>query len=162
MSRIPPTIRRYVVPAQVLQDSGELLRERGRHGLEAVVVWVGRLLDETNGAVAAAVRPRQVAYRSDAGCAVEVPPDALSELIAALPHGVVVLARLHTHPTTAYHSPVDDTNMLISHNGAISIVVPCFAREPIDLTRCSVNQLVHGTGWIQLSPDEVTDRFEIR
>lgn len=162
MNRIPATLHRYLVPAQVLQDSRRLLRDGGRQGLETVVVWVGYVIDETTAAVMAAIRPGQVAYRGDDGCAVEVPPEALSELIAALPDGMFVLARLHTHPTVAYHSPVDDTNMLISHNHAISIVVPFFAADPLDLLRCSVNELVHGHGWAELTADEITERFEIR
>jgi hypothetical protein len=162
MSRIPATLYRYVVPSAVLTKTRELLRERGELGLEAVVVWLGQVLDEHTGLITGALRPGQVAFRNDLGCAVEVPPDALSELIRILPEQTFVLVRLHTHPAEAYHSPVDDTNMLISHNGAISIVVPHFARDPLDLTRCSVNHLVHGVGWVELTSDEVTERFEVR
>jgi hypothetical protein len=162
MSRIPATLQHYIVPASALVETRRLLRERGEQGFEAVVVWIGQVLDDTTGFITAAVRPGQVAYRSDVGCSVEVPPDALSELIRALPDNTFVLVRLHTHPAEAYHSPVDDTNMLISHNGAISIVVPYFARDPLDLTRCSVNQLVHGVGWVELPGDDVAQRFEIR
>lgn len=159
--RIPATLQHYTVPASVLSDSRELLRERGRKGLEAVVVWIGEVVDDTQARVAVAVRPGQIAYRSAAGCAVEVPPEALSELIEALPDGLFVLARLHTHPTEAYHSEVDDTNMLISHHGAISIVVPHFARDPLELSRCSVNELRHGTGWVELAPADVNRRFTV-
>lgn len=159
--RVPATLQHYTVPATVLSDSRELLRERGRKGLEAVVVWVGDVVDDTRARVAVAMRPGQIAYRSAAGCAVEVPPEALSELIGALPDDMFVLARLHTHPTEAYHSEVDDTNMLISHHGAISIVVPYFARDPLELSRCSVNELRHGTGWVELTPAEVSRRFTV-
>lgn len=162
MTRVPPTLRRYVIPAEVVDDSRRLLRERGALGLEAVVVWVGSVVDDTTAEILAAVRPGQVAYRSGEGCAVEVPPEALSQLIAALPRGVYVLARLHTHPADAYHSEVDDTNMLISHDHAISIVVPNFARDELDLASCSVNELRHGFGWVELEPAEVADRFLVR
>lgn len=162
MTRLPPTLRRYAIPAGVLADSREMLRERGELGLEAVVVWVGEVVDETTAQILAAVRPGQIAYRSEEGCAVEVPPEALSELIAALPRDVYVLARLHTHPADAYHSKVDDSNMLISHNHAISIVVPNFARDDLDLSSCSVNELRHGRGWLELPPAEVAERFLVR
>ena len=159
--RIPATLQHYAVPAAVLSDSREMLRERGLRGMEAVVVWVGNVVDDTTARITAAVRPGQIAYRSDAGCAVEVPPEALSELIEILPDDVFVLARLHTHPTEAYHSDIDDTNMLISHHGAISIVVPYFAREALKLARCSVNELRHGTGWVELTATEVNRRFTV-
>ena len=162
MTRVPPTLRRFLIPSSVLTDSQQLLRERGELGLEAVVVWIGEVVNATTAHILAAVRPGQIAYRSEEGCAVEVPPEALSELVAALPRGFFVLARLHTHPGVAYHSEVDDTNMLISHDRAISIVVPRFARAELDLSSCSVNELRHGRGWVELSPAEVAERFEVR
>lgn len=162
MSRLPATLHRYLVPKRVLTDTRELLRERGEHGVEGVVVWVGIAIADTTAQVLGAIRPGQIAYRSAGGCAVEVPPEALSQLISSLPDDVFVLVRVHTHPTEAYHSEVDDTNMLISHNGAISIVVPYFARDPLALSSCSVNELRHGEGWVELSPSEVTARFLVQ
>lgn len=161
MSRIPPTIHRYLVPRRVLEDSWTFLQEGGEHGFEAVAVWIGRVVDDSTARVVAAARPGQVAYRGELGCAVEVPPDELSRLISVLPDDHFVLARLHTHPTEAYHSELDDMNMLIGHRGAISIVVPDFARLPLELTCCSVNELRHEMGWIELSQAEVSERFAV-
>jgi len=143
----------------LLERTQQLLSGPGREGYEAVVVWIGRREPGEPIEALMAVRPGQIAYRAAEGCAVEIPPDALTELIAALPAGLSVVARIHTHPTEAYHSPVDDTNMLISHEGAISIVVPNFARAPLDLLACSVNELHHDRGWVELSHREVTERF---
>ena len=161
MSRVPPTLSTYTIPHRVLEDTRDLLREPGLQGFEAVVLWVGTVDDETSATVRAAVRPGQTAVRGDQGCAVEVPPEALSALISALPPEVFVLARIHTHPGEAYHSPVDDTNMLIAHEGAVSIVVPDFATAPLDLHACSVNELRSASGWRELNGDEVHRRFLI-
>jgi hypothetical protein len=150
----------YIVSRQVLVETRELLAEVGRKKLESVVVWIGRL-HEGEGEVLAAVRPRQYAYRWGEGVGVEIPGDAIAELISALPAGTLVLARVHTHPGEAYHSDVDDLNLLIAHEGAISIVVPNFAAEPINLSCCSVNELQHGEGWVELDSDEVRTRFEV-
>ena len=90
-----------------------------------------------------------------------MPQDALAELISALPEGTAILARVHSHPGKAYHSDLDDTNMLIAHQGAISIVVPDFARETVRLDRCSMNVLDHETGWRELSRRQVQERFEV-
>ena len=162
MSAVPSDLRRIDVPRTVLDETRELLAELGSEGLESTVLWVGLVIGPQTAEVLAAVRPRQVAYRSDHGLAVEVPQDALSELISALPEGVFVLARVHSHPGAAYHSELDDTNMLIAHEGAISIVVPDFARRPIDLTRCSVNELRHDRGWVELDGAAVRDRLHVR
>lgn len=161
LDSVPPTLRRYVVPQAVLDETWSLLREAGEDGFESIVVWLGRVPDPETAEVLGAARPRQVAYRTPEGVSVEVPQDALSELITSLPEQVHVLVRVHSHPTEAYHSELDDTNMLISHEGAVSIVVPDFARGRPDLLTCSVNVLRHDEGWRELSRDAVDARFVI-
>jgi len=158
---VPRTLRYYHLDGDVLSETGELLREAGQEGLESVVVWLGRIIDDETAQVLAAHRPRQICFRSDDGVGVQIPLDAISELISGLSAGVVVLARVHSHPHEAYHSEVDDGNALIAHHGAISIVVPNFAAEPVHLQRCSVNELRHGEGWIELDPGEVEERFAV-
>ena len=156
---LPDTLHTYLLGDGLLQDTRGLLRHSGEQGHEAVVLWIGTVQDATTARVAGAVRPRQVAYRTDVGCAVEVPPDAIGDLVAALPDRHFVLARVHTHPGGAYHSETDDRNLLIAHRGAISVVVPDFAAGPLDLARCSVNELGPDGTWRELSPREVAARF---
>lgn len=162
MTAIPRDLRHIDLAADVLVDTRELLAEAGAESLESTVLWVGRITAPDSAEVLAAIRPRQVMYRTPEGVGVEVPQDSLFELIASLPEGIVVLARVHTHPGAAYHSELDDTNMLIAHDRAISIVVPDFARAPIDLANCSVNELRHGEGWVELDVTTVRDRFRVR
>lgn len=158
---VPPTLRHYTVPQEILEQTTDFLRRRGKEGLEATVAWLGRVVDATHAEIQRAYAPEQIGYATDEGVAVEVTQQGLAALIAALEPGIFVLARVHSHPTRAYHSPLDDDNMLISHEGAISIVVPNFARDSIDLGTCSVNELRHGLGWQELSAEEVDERFTI-
>jgi hypothetical protein len=158
---IPPTLRRYRVEAETIELTGEFLARRGEAGLEATVLWLGRVVDPETAEVIAPFAPEQIAYRSEEGVAVEVTQDGLSELISELPDGVFVLCRVHSHPGAAYHSDTDDENMIIGHPGAISIVVPHFAREPIDLAHCSVNELQADGSWRELGAGEVRERFEV-
>lgn len=151
----------FLVPRHLVELSQPLLAEPGREGYEAVVVWTGRARGDGSVDVVDVIRPAQVARRSLVGCSVEIPPEALTELIRVLDEGCFIVARLHTHPTEAYHSELDDTNMLISHVGAISIVVPFFARDRIVLEKCSVNELTRDEGWVELSADEVQERFRV-
>jgi hypothetical protein len=160
-TRIPRTLRRYRLRRRTLEETRAFLLERGVNGLEAVVLWLGSIVDDDTAEISAAYVPEQIAYRTDEGVAVEVTQDGLTRLISALPPGVFVLVRIHSHPGEAYHSELDDMNMLISHEHAISVVVPNFAIEPIDLTACSVNELEHGRGWRPLVAAEVAERFEI-
>jgi hypothetical protein len=157
-----PTLQTvYVIPRQVLDDTRQLLAPSRRNQVEGVVVWWGRMLHGDLARVETAFRPRQRARRSAWGLSVEVPREGITEMISLVPSGVSVLVRLHTHGTVAYHSDTDDHNMLIAHQGAISVVIPFFAREPIELASCSVNMLDHARGWVELSGDEVARRFEV-
>ena len=159
--KIPPTLRNYVIPQHVLDQTREFLRERGEHGVEGVVLWLGEIVDDETGAVLAAFVPEQIGRRSELGVSVEVTAEGLTRLISDLPAGVFVLIRVHSHPTDAYHSDLDDDNMLISHPNAISIVVPDYAHDPITLARCSINELRHRQGWVELDPADVRSRFRV-
>lgn len=157
---VPSTLDIYRLRRTVWPRTRELLRESGKHGHEAVVLWLGTVLDQTTAQITVAIAPRQIAYRSADGCAVEVPPQEIDRLVSALGPGQFVLARVHTHPSAAYHSPVDDQNRIISHVGAISIVVPYFAAGAVELSACSVNELQTDSTWFELPPGEVVRRFQ--
>jgi hypothetical protein len=161
MNRIPRTLRRYVVSSETIDRTRRFLADRGKSGFEATVLWLGRVIDETTAEILSPYEPEQVGYRSQDGVAVEVTAEGLSTLISELPDGVFVLCRVHTHPGDAYHSDLDDQNLIIAHPGAISIVVPDFARRPIELTGCSVNELGNDGRWRELSSYEVGERFEV-
>lgn len=156
---LPDTLSTYLLSDSLLDDTRGLLRESGERGYEAVVLWIGSVVNPATARVTAAIRPRQLAYRSEEGCAVEVPPDSIGDVVAALLAGQFVLARVHTHPGRAYHSSTDDRNLLLAHPGAVSVVVPAFAEKPVDLAHCSVNELSPDGHWRELSSKEVAERF---
>lgn len=162
MTRLPTTLARYLIAAETIESTQQFLAERGVEGLEATVLWLGRALDDTSAEILGPYAPEQIAYRSEDGVAVEVTAEGLTRLISALPDGVAVLCRVHSHPGEAYHSALDDQNMIIAHPGAISIVVPDFAQAPIELERCSINELDGDGRWRELTADEVRTRFEVR
>jgi hypothetical protein len=138
-----------------------MLAAPGREGWEASALWIGLPANDSSTRIVAAWQPEQIAYKTLHGAAVEVTQEALTDLILALTPGHFVAVRLHTHPSEAYHSEVDDNNMIIGHAGAISIVVPNFASDPLELARCSVNELLPPGGWAELTTAEVAQRFRI-
>jgi proteasome lid subunit RPN8/RPN11 len=158
---VPPTLYLLAIPRAVLCDTWELLRGPGGEGLEATVLWPGRVLDDTRGEVLSAYRPEQIAYRSALGLSVAIPPEALTDLVTSLPLGIHFLARVHTHPGVAYHSEVDDGNLIIGHVGAISIVVPDFAVGPPSLDDCSINRLAGDGSWRELSEEETSRCLQV-
>lgn len=155
-----PPVTTIEITTDQLNDTWSLMREPGRDGFEAAVLWIGPVDAHRRAVVGRVVRPRQWATRTASGVGVALDPDALTDLILSL-EGEIVLARLHTHPTSAYHSHVDDHNTVIGHPGAISIVVPDFAAGPPDLHTCSVNVL-DTLGWREIRQSEIAERIHIR
>lgn len=156
---IPPTLVRWRVPHRVVVETRAFLVERGEKDCEAVVLWLGPVASEIEAVVTSAYVPHQIAYRSDEGLAVEIPVEEWTNLALRLPSGVFVLAKVHSHPGEAYLSEADVANPYLCHEGAVSIVVPDFARRPLaGFEGCSVN-IFRGQRWIELPPDEVQGAF---
>lgn len=151
----------YTIPSSVITNSRETLLIAGREGLEGVVLWIGER-HATHVEILSEYVPRQIAYRSDHGVAVQIPDEEIALIIARLPEGLAVACRVHSHPGEAYHSSTDDLNALLSHAGAISIVVAHFARDEIRLEHCSVNELGQDFRWRELPARETRQRFRVR
>src|SRR6266852_6546063 len=102
---IPPTLRHFFVPRWVLQDSRLLLAGPGAQGYEAVVLWLGSVLSPTEARVEHVYFPRQIAYRSDDGVAIEIPIEEWTDLALRLPFFFVVTATTDIYTLSLHHSP---------------------------------------------------------
>ena len=88
------------------------------------------------------------------------------QLALALGPDDLFAARIHSHPADAFHSPADDANPVLTHEGALSIVVPFFGLGlRLGLDACAVlrreedrwRPLPAGPDrdqWIQARPEE--------
>lgn len=162
MTGLPDPNATYRIPRAVLTATRDLLAESGHRGHEAAVVWLGDTNTPDTANVRDVYRPAQIATATPFGLSVEITEDGLTNLIAGLAPPTVVLARLHTHgDNDTCHSELDDTNFLVGHVGAISIVVPSFARDPLNLANCAVHQLTADGTWSELSPADIDHRFVI-
>jgi hypothetical protein len=151
---------RFRVPGIVLAETRAFFEQQGFYGHEGTALLVGRY--ENNLAVIRRLFvPEQIAYSSRFGVGVELTPRAHFTLTDNLEHDERFFARIHSHPGRAYHSPVDDENQVINHVGALSIVVPYFARDPIVLERCAVFRYCPPNGWLPLSTCEISTTFEV-
>ena len=119
----------------------EHLRQSGREGLEGVALLAGppEPVGSRTALLNTVILPQQVAHRSVLGVAVEILPEEAARLAIELAlRGLVLFMKFHSHPREAYHSHVDDQNMLMRFAGAVSVVVPDFARAPLKgLGRCA-------------------------
>jgi hypothetical protein len=157
----PEFVPRFLIPKTVLQASEAFLRERGEHEYEGTALWTGRPAADGWVEIARLIVPEQVAQTSEFGCHVELTAEAHYTLPDLLEPGELYYARIHSHPDRAYHSKTDDTNQVITQEGAISVVVPNFARERLELVSCAIYFLEHGRGWRRLAPTDIRDRFRI-
>jgi hypothetical protein len=161
INNLPASVPVFRVPATVLVQSQDFLRERGSKQLEGTALWAGEPEEDGGVRITRLIVPAQVAESTEFGSYVELTPRAHYTLPDLLAEGELFYARIHSHPGRAYHSSTDDANRVITQNGAISIVVPDFARATLDLARCAIYYLEHGRGWLPLTPVQVNQHFRV-
>jgi hypothetical protein len=142
-------IETFLVPRRVLEETIEFLREIGLAGYEGFTLWGGKRLEPSIFRFESAVFPEQRASRTERGLLVFVDGAALFEANRALfERGETLAAQVHTHPGDAYHSDVDDRYPLVTLLGAISLVLPNFAkRAPRDMDNWAWYRLARYGEW---------------
>lgn len=141
-----------------IRETVNLLRRAGRR--ECVLLWLGR---RENGVqhIIDVYRPLQngtIDY-------FKIPRRGMAALMERLrTQGLYVVSQVHTHPCEAFHSPTDDKWAIVRHNGALSIVLPYFAKSTtVDnfLEQAAVYQLDASNIWNEVPPEEVSRRLRI-
>lgn len=156
---IPPTISRYRVSGTILQSTADALRQVGQARKEAVALWQGRVVSETDAEVTKLVIPQQITGPRHFNIPLAERLRIMNEINQV---GEFILIQLHTHPGEAFHSEADDRYAVTKHLHAISIVIPNFAvRWTGQLNETSVNVNLGGGDWRELSQDDVVQLFEV-
>jgi len=126
-------ISRFLLPEAILLQTISLLQEIGDMGLESFVLWGGVLEGEGDLRFTSIHRPLQQPQRTPYGLSVSVPGNELARMNLWLyEHGEVLAAQVHSHPTEAFHSEMDDAYPLVTLLGSISSVAPYFAAGGLD------------------------------
>lgn len=139
------------VPRGVLEAARAFFEDQGSLGLEGTAMIAGS--DHPR-----LVIPDQKAVRTGHGASVELTAKGLFDLATALTGSERFVARIHSHPAEAFHSPTDDRNPVITFDGALSIVVPFFGlglRHGLD--SCAVYLRTDGR-WHSLHAGDQRDR----
>jgi hypothetical protein len=135
------------VPKSVADTTHAALFAAGRRGLEGMALWAG-VQDGTAFRVREAIVPLQQGIRSDHGLAVMVAAPELHRINLHLYKiGLRLLAQIHSHPTHAFHSDMDDEYAITTALGSFSIVVPDFAVDPFSIARCATYRLSPRPWW---------------
>ena len=154
------SVARVTVPRTVLLETHLHLREVGRMGHEGFALWAGRNAVERFD-VSDVLIPEQEGLRTGSGVCVRVGGGELHRInVWLFEHGLRLIAQIHSHPKDAYHSETDDTFPIVTTEGGLSLVVPEFARGPVDLAHYAVYRLLRGR-WVELSRAEITELISI-
>lgn len=148
----------YKVPSEVVEGTLAHLRNFGRMGLEAVGYWIGPC-EETEAKVAGLWVPHfhatPVSY--------DVEPSEMLRLKQELDESAyVLLAQVHSHPGSAFHSGRDDIHAASPWPGFISVVVPNGGRVMRPFFAASeVFEHLGKAKWRRLGEKEKHSRFLI-
>lgn len=147
------TVRRFVIAPSLLDETIDVLADAGRHGHEAFVLWGGVLPDPSTVTFTSVIVPEQTPHRTPDGLLVTVDGPALFAAgREAYARGEMLAGQVHSHPTDAYHSDVDDHYPLVTQLGSLSVVLPDFAvGGRRDIARWAWYRLVGEGRWQELT-----------
>ena len=141
-----------LIPTGALEEARQFFEDAGSNGCEGTGFLAGTEKDEQR--VTRFFAPAQRAS-SERGCWVEVTEEGKAQLASSLRREERWIARIHSHPGEAFHSPTDDANPVLTNEGAWSIVVPYFGlglRRGI--SACAVHRRTEGR-WTRLTTREL-------
>lgn len=145
--------------SEVVAQTLQILREPGEQGKECVVLWLADRRDR--GLIIEAYRPDHEA----AFDRFWIKAEAMEALMRHLrEHKLSLVAQVHSHPEKAFHSKTDDRYAIVRYEGALSIVVPFFAKStPVTsfVPDCAFFVLTADNTWVELPQDRVPSHFEM-
>lgn len=156
------TVMEVRVDSELFTYTHETLHECSLADVEALALWAGRYASDAVFDVLAVRVPAQRAIRTESGLAVLVDADELHRLNVWLyQQQLRLIAQIHTHPTDAYHSELDDAIPIITSQGGLSLVIPDFARGAADLATYAIYRLGPANTWDAVSERDVTDLVKV-
>lgn len=151
-------ITKVHVPCALISETVNSLRRYGEQGCEGLVFWLGRIEHDTCH-VEKVLTPPQQSIKSENGVGYFITSETLLNLNKFLASsGLRLIAQVHSHPGTAYHSAADDRYCIVTMEGGLSLVVPNFGFGPTDLHCWAIYRLSQGR-WKELSSRSVRGLF---
>jgi proteasome lid subunit RPN8/RPN11 len=148
-------------PLTVLESTLEWLRQAGESKHEGIVLFLGRRGDDGGVTVLEAYRPEHFAEADR----FHIPRESMAVLMEHLRRKrLMVAAQVHSHPGTAFHSAADDGLAIVRHLGALSFVVPRFAKTTTPenfLRESAAYELNSVNRWLRLTAEALEWRCRI-
>lgn len=152
---VVPTV---YITEKLLERTRELLASFAKNSRsEGVVYWFGFEFGEAAVVTTLVVPDADTSF----GCIRTSPRANVQALSIIIGTPLILLGQAHSHPGSGVrHSPTDDYETFASFDGAISVVVPHFGREGIELETCGIHR--HTGGAFQyIEPSEISDHISV-
>jgi hypothetical protein len=136
-----------VLNEHVWDDTVQELRTCGARGVECVMYWVGPI--DRAREVDRATHP----VHTSTGGHYRVDEQWMHRFLVSLHREKrTIRAQVHTHRGRAFHSTTDDAWPAVNTPGFYSLVIPGFAREPLDSDRMWLAMLRDDGDWDAVRP----------
>jgi proteasome lid subunit RPN8/RPN11 len=154
-------INSFEFESRHIDEAYSFLKKAGKKSYEAVALFAGKL-EGKMAIVTEVICPLQVSSRSQYGLMYTVDGKELHRINLWLYQKKLrLIAQIHSHPTEAYHSETDDEFPIMTTIGCLSIVVPYFAKEPLNHFDWAYYRLISETFWEELNHVEVIKLIKI-
>lgn len=153
-------ISKLQVSALALTDTLLSLHRSGLRDCEGVVLWLGKR-------TALQSRVTHVYHPIHHASAdfFHIPKEGMAHLMRYMDeHSVSVVAQVHSHPHEAFHSAADNEWAVVRHLGALSLVVPDFARNMTSknfMELAVTFRLAATNRWVKLEQHELANYLEV-
>jgi len=154
------TKQRVFIPRPVLEKTTQFLRQLGDERKEGMVFWGGIEVIDGPIYVTTCFIPK---ISRASSISVHVYPSEGAKVISeARKRGLEIVAQVHSHPGTAFHSSTDDEYAFAYSKRFLSIVIRNFGREGMEpLTKCCIMSYEGRGKWHEYSPEEIKENFVI-
>lgn len=151
----PPTV---YITENLLERTRILLASfANKGGSEGVVYWFGFELGEVAVVTTLIVPDADTSW----GCIRTSPQANAQALSAIVGTPLMLIGQAHSHPgRDVRHSPTDDRETFASFDGAISVVVPNYGQEQIDLEICGIHRH-SGSAFQYIEATEISDHIQV-
>lgn len=152
-------LKKINIPKNILSETEHYLKEHGDRGCEGMVLWSGVKHGNNEASIRSCLHPLQKCTAIDYWVPIE---ESQKVNIILEQKKEVIIAQVHSHPRTAFHSAIDDRFPATFIVGFFSIVVPEFCRGGLKrLSDCEILEHIGLGKWRKLTVNEVNERFFI-
>ncbi|MDH5691227.1 MAG: Mov34/MPN/PAD-1 family protein [Candidatus Bathyarchaeota archaeon] len=148
------------VPRPIIKKTTKYLRRYGKQHYEGLLFWSGIQTASGDAFVTTCIYPR-ITSCSAGHARMDAIPGA--EVVSETRRrGLIVLAQIHSHPGSAFHSGTDNCYPFVFSEGFFSIVVPYFGKKGMEpLWKCRIYRYGRDEKWHELVKKDIERTFLI-